>query len=101
MCVPYAIQRMRSVTYGPQTAWLFTRGRESVRLEVRDGGKGVELVVSGPGIKRETYNFPDTLALLVHQAEMERRLVSLGFFLEQFITERRRYPRETDGELST
>jgi hypothetical protein len=80
--------------------WLFTRGRESVRLEVRHSPDRVELIVCGPGIKRETYAFADTLALLVHQAEMERRLVGLGFFLEQFITERRRYPRETDGELS-
>lgn len=87
--------------HSPQTAWLFTRGRESVRLEVRDSAEGVELLVCGPGVKRETYNFADTLALLVHQAEIERRLVGLGFFLEQFITDRRRYPRETDGELST
>ena len=85
----------------PQTAWLFTRGRESVRLEVRDSADGVELLVCGPGVKRETYTFADTLALLVQQAEIERRLVGLGFFLEQFITDRRRYPRETDGELST
>ena len=81
------------MTHSPQTAWLFTRGRDSVRLEVRHSAEGVELLVSGPGVKRETYNFPDTLALLVHQAEMERRLVGLGFCLEEFVTERRRYPR--------
>jgi hypothetical protein len=89
------------VTHRPQTAWLFTRGRESVRLEVRHSADSVELVVCGPGVKCETYSFADTLALLVQQAEIERRLVGLGFYLEQFITERRRYPRETDGELST
>jgi hypothetical protein len=87
--------------HSPRTTWLFTRGRESVRLEVRDASEGVELLVCGPGLKRETYTFADTLALLVQQAEIERRLVALGFFLEQFITDRRRYPREADGELST
>jgi len=90
--------------HSPRTTWLFTRGRESVRLEVRDaveGVGGVELLVCGPGLKRETYTFADTLALLVQQAEIERRLMGLGFFLEQFITDRRRYPREAEGELST
>jgi len=79
--------------HGPQTAWLFTRGRESVRLEVRDSEQGVQLAVCGPGTKRTIYDYPDTLALLVHQAEIERHLAGMGFFLEKFITDRRRYPR--------
>jgi hypothetical protein len=82
-----------SLVHGPRTAWLFTRGRDSVRLEVQNAERGVQLIVRGPGVKRATYDFPDTLALLVHQAEMERQLVGLGFFLEKFITDRRRYPR--------
>jgi hypothetical protein len=81
------------VPHSPQTAWLFTRGRESVRLEVRHTAEGVQLMVCGPGPNRETYDFPDTLAMLVHQAELERRLVGLGYFLEEYMTERRRYPR--------
>jgi hypothetical protein len=81
------------MTHVSQTAWLFTRGRESVRLEVRHSAETVELLVSGPGGRRETYSFADTLAALVHQAEVERRLVGRGFFLEQFITDRRRHSR--------
>jgi hypothetical protein len=81
------------VPHSPQTAWLFTRGRESVRLEVREFEGGVQLIVCGPGTKRASYDFPDTLALLVHQAELERHLVGMGYLLEEFMTERRRYPR--------
>ena len=82
-----------SMTMKPRNAWLFTRGRESVRLEVREVTTGVQLVVCGPGVKRETYEFPDMLALMVREAELERSLVRLGFTLEEFISDRRRYPR--------
>ena len=80
-------------TVMPRNAWLFTRGRESIRLEARELESGVQLVVCGPGTKRATYDFPDMLAAIVRQAELERSLLQIGFGLEEFITERRRYPR--------
>lgn len=77
----------------PRSAWLFTRARESVRLEAHQNADGVQLLVCGPGTRRETHAFADMLALLVRQAEIERELLQVGFCLQEFITERRRYPR--------
>ena len=72
--------------------WLFTRGRESVRLEAH-AGSTLRLVVAGPGATRATKNFRDLAALVSYQATYERRLVLQGFALERLIDERRRTAR--------
>ena len=77
-----------------RTTWLFTRGGDSVRLEVRRGSTGPQLVVRGPGSRRRYYDCADDFAVLAHQAEIASRLRSQGFDLELFITERRRHPRD-------
>jgi hypothetical protein len=69
-------------------AWLFTRGRESVRLEA-EAGTAVRLIIAGPGTARSTKDFRDLSALFSYQASYERRLVLQGFALERFIDERR------------
>ena len=73
-------------------AWLFTRGRESVRLEA-EAGTTVRLVIAGPGSARATKQFLDLAALLSYQSRFERRLVLQGFALERFFDERRRAHR--------
>lgn len=78
----------------PRVAWLFTRGRESVRIEVKaaEAGGG-RLTVKGPRSKRGSYDFSDMTALMEHQAQLEAQLVTAGYALEQFTSERRRWPR--------
>jgi hypothetical protein len=79
---------------GLQAAWLFTRERESVRLEVHaTPSGGFSLVVMGPGSKLATYHFPDATTLVNFQASYERKLRAQGFAFEEFISERRRVPR--------
>jgi hypothetical protein len=88
---------MAHVTETSRTAWLFTRGHQSVRLETRHTDRGVTLRVAGPGPKRASYDFADQIALLHYQAELESHLVSLGFALEQFVSDRRKSPRPSRG----
>jgi hypothetical protein len=79
---------------GLQAAWLFTRERESVRLEVHaTQSGGFSLVVMGPGNKLATYDFPDATNLVNFQASYEQHLRAQGFAFEGFMSERRRVPR--------
>lgn len=72
------------------TAWLFTRGPESVRIvrAVTPGGE-MRLIVHGPGETSETHVFDDVVPCVNYQSELERRLVAQGFALERFTSERR------------
>ena len=78
---------------GPGTVRLYTRGRDSVRLEVVLRANGGRLVVKGPGSKRASYDFDDVTELARQQASVEEQLAAGGFALERHITERRRWPR--------
>ena len=73
-----------------ETAWLFTRGAESVRIirAVSPDGE-LRLIVNGPGDASEVHVFDDVLACVSHQSDLERRLVAQGYSLERFTTERR------------
>ena len=46
-----------------QTAWLFTKDQESVRLELRDDAEGVQLVIDGPGEATSRFDFPPGTAV--------------------------------------
>jgi hypothetical protein len=73
-----------------ETAWLFTRAAESVRIiraVARDGV--VHLLVQGPGTAADARQFTDVLACMNYQADLERRLVAAGFSLERFTSDRR------------
>jgi hypothetical protein len=73
-----------------ETAWLFTRASESVRIiraVARDGI--VHLLVQGPGPASDARQFGDVLACMNYQADLERRLVAAGFSLERFTSDRR------------
>jgi hypothetical protein len=73
-----------------ETAWLFTRGSESVRIVRAAGRAGVmHLLVQGPGEATDSREFTSVLACMKYQADMERRLVADGFTLERFTSDRR------------
>lgn len=73
-----------------ETAWLFTRGAQSVRIvrAVTPDGE-MRLIVSGPADTAETHVFDDVVACVTYQSELERRLVAQGYALERFTSERR------------
>jgi hypothetical protein len=79
--------------WGTTTAWLFTKGSDSVRLEAQCKDGVLKLFINGPGKGRSLCEFADAASLIAYQAKYERYLVSLGFHLEQFTSERRRWPR--------
>jgi hypothetical protein len=73
-----------------ESAWLFTRGGESARvLRVVGVDRVMQLVVQGPGVVNERYAVADEAQAATIQAEVERRLVSEGFSLSRFTTDRR------------
>ena len=73
-----------------QTAWLFTRGLESVRIIRAASRAGVtHLLVQGPGETSERHEFADIVECMNFQADLERRLVSTGYLLEYFTSDRR------------
>ena len=87
-----------------QTAWLFTRGSQSVRI-IRitrpDGAQ--QLLVSGPGSESSVREAEDPIFCVRYQAELERQLVSEGYQLANFVSaerrsgvDRRGTPRNTD-----
>jgi hypothetical protein len=73
-----------------QTAWLFTREHESVRVQVEEVPQGgFELVVLGPGESNAAYDFTELPALEQFRLTCERDLVARGFRL-QAVAERRK-----------
>jgi hypothetical protein len=73
-----------------ETAWLFTRGLNSVRIVRAAARSGVvRLIVQGPGDSTDSREFTDVVACMNYQADLERRLVSQGFALERFTSDRR------------
>jgi hypothetical protein len=77
-----------------ETAWLFTRARESVRIVRAAALTGeVHLHIHGPGEARQSHTFHDVMECMQYQADYERRLVAQGFNLERFTSERRSVER--------
>lgn len=73
-----------------ETAWLFTRGSESVRIVRVARRHGImTLLVQGPGDTTDQIEFSDVLSCMTYQADLERRLVANGFTLERFNSDRR------------
>ena len=82
-----------------ETAWLFTRAGESVRIiraATLDGE--VHLHVHGPGTARHSHTFHDVMECMQFQSDIERRLVAQGFALERFTSDRRAVKRRDDGD---
>ena len=80
-----------------QTAWLFTRGSQSVRIIrlTRPNGP-VQMMVQGPGNERSVHE-ADTLACVRFQLDLERQLVAEGFQLASFVSAERRSGRDRRG----
>jgi hypothetical protein len=73
-----------------ETAWLFIKGPESVRIVRAATPRGeVHLHIHGPGTTRESHTFRDVMDCMQFQADYERRLVANGFTLERFTNDRR------------
>lgn len=72
----------------PAPTWLYTRGTESVRIEVRDHGAWFELVVRGPGERRRFVECADHWAVIESQIAEEAHMLALGYTLERFTTAR-------------
>ena len=71
-----------------RTAWLFTRGPESVRVEVRATSDGVQLIIDGPGAITATHHFPVGTSIESFREDYEQKLRAEGFKL-QVVAERR------------
>jgi len=71
-----------------RTAWLFTKGEESVRLEIRDMPEGVQLVIEGPGEASSHFDFPPGTAVDSFRRDYENKLLADGYRL-QVVAERR------------
>jgi len=78
-----------------ETAWLFMRGSQSVRIiRVSQPAGAVRLVVNGPGMESLVQDMHDALECARHQSEIERRLVAQGFQLAHFVSAERRTGRD-------
>lgn len=71
-----------------RTAWLFTKGGDSVRLEVRSHPAGVQFIVEGPGAILNTFELPPGTTVTSLRDEYERNLLADGYRL-QVVSERR------------
>lgn len=71
-----------------QTAWLFTRNDDSVRLEVRATPEGVQLVIEGPGEATSRFDFPPETSVDAFRRDYEQKLLDEGYRL-QVVAERR------------
>lgn len=81
----------------PPPIWLFSRGRDSVRIVVREEGSALSLLVQGPGPRRRVIECADRWTLIERQISEEARLLALGYTLERFTSDRRRQPRRRGG----
>ena len=71
-----------------RTAWLYTKGGESVRLEVRSHAEGVQFIVDGPGAVLNTFDLPPGTTVASLREEYEKNLLEDGYRL-QVVSERR------------
>jgi hypothetical protein len=74
-----------------QTAWLFTRGSQSVRIvRITRPNGAQQLLVSGPGSESSVHEAEDPIFCVRFQADLERRLVAEGYQLASFMSAERR-----------
>ncbi len=80
-----------------RTEWLYTRGDESVRVDVRPEGGIYSVVVLGPGAERQIRAHRSQETLDAFLSEFEQDLGVRGFRL-MAVAERRQEGREPDPE---
>lgn len=77
------------------TAWLFTRGSQSVQIvRVGQACGAQRLLVNGPGTEAAVHHLDDPLDCIRYQSEVERQLVAQGFRLAHFSSADRRTGRD-------
>lgn len=89
-----------------ETASLFTRGPQSVRLVRLGRPEGpVRLLVLGPGTSSSVYESPDAIDCVNYQSQIESALVGEGYQLASFMSaerrsggDRRRNSRDARGD---
>ena len=62
-------------------------------MEVEAKGGRIRLFVFGPRQHRAVFESDDLKIVLEHQSACERRVLSEGFTLNEFTSDRRRWPR--------
>jgi hypothetical protein len=79
-----------------QFAWLFTRGEESVRLQIYEQGEGFRLIINGPGPAQVSHEFDSMSSLMIFVTSYQDRLRGNDFKLQASAERRaeRREPRE-------
>ena len=89
----------------PRTTWLYTNGHDTIRLSVVEHAPAVfKLVIAGPGHRRKSIEFSDALSLVQYQGTIEAALLTQGYGLEDFATDRRKgsdrraFTRRSDRE---
>jgi hypothetical protein len=73
----------------PPECWLFTRGRQSVRLVREQDSTRCRLFLYGPDTEVVTYAFADVTECMKRQAEIEQTLLAEGYQLAQASSDRR------------
>lgn len=80
------------------TAWLFTRGSQSVRIiRVALPKSSVRLLVHGPGTSSSTYEVYDDIEGVRFQSHIERGLVAEGYQLARYTSAERRTGSDRRG----
>ena len=87
---------MKTIPALDQFAWLFTRGEESVRLQIYEVGEGFRLAVSGPGLAQASHDFESMSSLMIFVTEYQERLRGSDFKLQA--SAERRVNRGSSGE---
>lgn len=78
------------MTGPPESAWLFTRGSQSVRLVRKEQAGGrVRLVVYGPGDTETSHEFREIAECMKRQTDIEQTLLAEGYQLAARASERR------------
>lgn len=73
------------------TAWLFTRGEQSVRmLRVSDTVGRMHVIVHGPGAAAMGHHSDDLMESMLYQANLSRDLLRQGFQLNEATSDRRK-----------
>jgi hypothetical protein len=96
---------IRDAGSSQRTTWLYTNGRDTIRLSIVEHAAGLfRLVIAGPGHRRKATEFSDTLSIVHQQGTIEASLLAQGYCLEDFATDRRRrsdrraFTRRTERE---
>jgi len=80
-----------------QFAWLFTRGEQSVRLQIEEQGDGFKLTINGPGMAQAVHQFADMTALMLFVTSYQDRLRGDNFRLQANAERRTRQSQRPDG----